>query len=283
MEFIRSKKHLPLRWIFWLCLFLFPGMSQAAIDITYVGNEGFLIVSGDKKILVDALYGEGIPGYVVIPAEVREKMEKALPPFQDVDLILATHSHADHFNAQAVANHLENNTRALFISTDQAVAKLEKLSSWGKIRERVRKLNPNEGKRIQLEWDEIDLEAFSLHHGREIPVQNLGFLILLENKKLLHVGDTSANQKDFEIYDLVQEQIDIAFIPFWYLTDPDTKTIVPNAIHPNRIVVMHVPPPEAKDEYVDGLGGWEQMLQNIKKDFPESYVFRKEMTTMNFP
>jgi len=264
-------------------LFLFPGISQSAIDVTYVGNEGFLIVAGDKRILVDALYGEGLPGYVLIPDEIREKMEKALPPFQDVDLILATHSHADHFNAQAVANHLENNTRALFISTDQAVAKLEKLSSWEKIRERVRKLNPPEGKKIQLEWDQIDLEVFFLHHGREIPVQNLGFLIMLENKKLLHVGDTSANQKDFEIYDLVQEQIDIAFIPFWYLTDPDTKKFVPNAIHPKRIVVMHVPPPDAKDEYVDSLGGWEQMLQNIKKDFPESYVFRKEMTTKNFP
>lgn len=283
MEFIRSKKHLPLRWIFWSCLFLFPGMSQAAIDITYVGNEGFLIVAEDKKILVDALYGEGLPGYVIIPQEIREKMEKALPPFQDVDLILATHSHADHFDAQAVANHLLNNTHALFVSTDQAVGKLEKLSSWKTIQERVRKLNPAEGKKVQLEWNEIQLEILSLHHGREVPVQNLGFLIGLDGKKLLHVGDTAANQKDFEIYDLVKQQIDILFIPFWYLTDSETKNIVPSAIHPKRIVIMHVPPPDAKDEYVDSLGGWGQMLQAIQKDFPQSYVFREEMTTMNFP
>lgn len=272
-------------WIVLTYILLIGNASASAseIAVTYIGNEGFLIAAGDKKILIDALYRDGVPGYVVIPEQTRKKLEQASPPFDGVDLLLATHHHADHFDAQAVANHLENSPGAMFVSTEQAVAKLEKLPNWNRIQERVRKVKPAEGERIQVEWAGIDVSTLSLHHGREVPVQNLGFLVSLGNKKILHIGDTVANEEEFKVNHLVQEKIDIAFIPFWYLTEPDSKKAIPNAIHPRQIVVMHVPPPDAKDEYIEKLGGWQEMLKQINKDFPESFVFREVMTTKQFP
>jgi len=30
------------------------------VEITYLGNEGFLITAGETRILIDALYGDGL-------------------------------------------------------------------------------------------------------------------------------------------------------------------------------------------------------------------------------
>src|SRR5512147_2776523 len=57
-----------------------------ANSITYVANSGFLIWAGEKKVLVDALFDNdhGHPG---APTLVRD----GKAPFDDIDLVLATH------------------------------------------------------------------------------------------------------------------------------------------------------------------------------------------------
>ncbi len=69
----------------------------AELEITYVANEGFLLAGGGKKVLIDALFDGGIAGYPTIPDELRPSLEQARPPFDGVDLVLATHFHGDHF------------------------------------------------------------------------------------------------------------------------------------------------------------------------------------------
>ncbi|MBE0675226.1 MAG: MBL fold metallo-hydrolase, partial [Bacteroidales bacterium] len=60
-------------------------------EVTYIGNAGFMINIGDKKILVDALF-KGFAGDYEIPQEVQDKLTLAQAPFDDVDLILVTHA-----------------------------------------------------------------------------------------------------------------------------------------------------------------------------------------------
>jgi L-ascorbate metabolism protein UlaG (beta-lactamase superfamily) len=265
------------------CSFLeYAVFSEAGVQATYVGNEGFLISGNGRKILIDSLYREGVPGYVVIPEDQRLKIETGQPPFDAVDLILATHAHPDHFDAKAVAAHLENNPHAFFVSTEQAVKKLEQLPSWNKIGDRAKGLTPKEGERIKLQLNEIEFEVLNLHHGREVPVQNVGFLISVGGQKILHVGDTEATQSELESYKLAEDRIDIAMIPFWHLTEPDRRHAVLNAIQPGRVLVMHVPLRSAKDPYIQELGGWDKMLSKIEKDVPEAVVFRDQMTSVYF-
>ncbi len=256
-------------------------VAEAGVEITYTGNEGFLIAAAGKKILIDAVYRKGVPGYVVMPEERQMKIEEGQPPFDGVDLILATHSHPDHFDADAVTSLLQSNPDAFFVSTEQAVKKLQQTTAWTQVSQRALGFAPKEGKRIQLRLNGIELELLKLHHGREVPAQNLGFLIWLGEKKLLHVGDTEASLADFEIYNLQDDRIDIAFIPFWYLTDPDRKKIISAGINPKRIVAMHIPPPSADDEYIESLGGWDKMVKGIESDFPGIIVFREEMASVN--
>ncbi|MFQ5351382.1 MAG: MBL fold metallo-hydrolase, partial [Thermoanaerobaculia bacterium] len=88
------------------------------VQVIYLANEGFLLEAGETKVLVDALFGEGLRGYPVVPAPIRAELEGARGRFAGVDLILASHFHGDHFDAAAVARHLRANPGAVFLSTD---------------------------------------------------------------------------------------------------------------------------------------------------------------------
>lgn len=254
-----------------------------AITVTYVGNEGFLIEAGGGKVLIDSLYREGVPGYVVHPQERRDMMEKARPPFDDVDLVLATHDHADHFDAAAVDAHLRNNPDATFMSTPQAVERLQTASDQDEsMRDRIISVHPDEGKRIRKTVNGIGLQVINLHHGRNRPVQNLGFLATIGGWTILHVGDTEATIDDFLLYDLEADAIDIAFIPYWFLIADEPDGVLRRAIASRHIVVMHVPPRESRAQHIEERGGWDAMLDRIEQQYPTAVTFRKPMQSRSF-
>lgn len=256
---------------------------QNTIEVTYIGNEGFLIEAGGMKILIDALYRKGVSGYVVHPQERRDAMEEARPPFHDVDLVLASHYHADHFDAAAVEAHLRNNPEAMFVSTPQAVERLRFAGGGDEsMRGRIVGAHPDEGTRLRKTVNGIELELIRLHHGRTRPVQNLGFLATIGGWTILHIGDTEATIDDFLLYDLAADDIDIAFIPYWFLISDERDDELRRAVPSGRIVVMHVPPRNSHAQHIEELGGWDAMLDRIEKHYPAAVTFRKPMQSRAF-
>ena len=55
--------------------------------------------------------------------------------------------------------------------------------------------------------------------GRTRQHSNMGHIIRLGGKKLLHVGDADTSIENFEKFNLDEEQIDIAFLPDWSRED----------------------------------------------------------------
>src|SRR5262245_25828774 len=93
----------------------FDGMKHDApaaansLEVTYLANEGFMIAGGGRKLLIDALFREGVEGYATITPATRELLEQARSPFDGVDAVFAAHFHDDHFDAEAVLAHLTHN------------------------------------------------------------------------------------------------------------------------------------------------------------------------------
>ncbi len=156
----------------------------------------------------------------------REKLESAASPFDGVDLVLATHHHADHFDAQAVAAHLSHNPQALFISTPQAVEKLKAVGGFDQISDRIVAASPKEGERITRTHRGVTVQMLNIHHGRNRPVQNLGFIVEVGGRKFLHIGDSEAEDFVFNNYAIAKDGIDVAFIPYWYFFDAGWKRAV---------------------------------------------------------
>jgi L-ascorbate metabolism protein UlaG (beta-lactamase superfamily) len=270
------------------CLVGTPPVRHAAakrgsVEITYVGNEGFLIEADGKKVLVDAVYREGVEGYVVPPKKRQEKMERAKAPFDKIDLVLATHFHSDHFDAAAVGEHLIHNERALFVSTPQAASRLRSYLGENKqALRRIRSSFPDERRRIRMNHQGIMLQLLNVHHGRGRKIENLGFIFELGGKRFLHLGDSDGNEADFRRNDLHTETLDFAFVPYWYLAYDDRVKTIRGAIHATHIIVMHLPPKGLKESYLTGLGGWEGMKKKVTSHFPNAVFFETEMEKRTF-
>ena len=137
------------------------------LSVTYLGNEAFLLESGGRKVLVDALLSQDShKAFVDMSFETAGALRRAEPPYDDVDLVLTTHVHADHFDPLETGLHLTANPKAVFVSTEQVVSKLKKsFNGFDGIADRVRAVSPEEGTVVVLE--DLGLAVLNLHHGRE--------------------------------------------------------------------------------------------------------------------
>lgn len=252
--------------------------AKSPTEIYYIANEGVFVIADGKKVLVDALFRQGVEGYDVVPSELRKKIEQAEQPFDKVDLVLASHYHADHFDPIAVSTHLSNNSSTLFVSTNQSVEKLKTVKEfWGKIEKQARAIVPKEGTWETIIHNGIKLQIIYLHHGRSRPIENLGLIFHLDGKKFLHIGDTEANADDFKQYNLAEEKIDVAFVPYWFLYGENSKKTVRENIKAKYVVPIHMPLNSDLDDGVKKMGGWDVFFQKVKTDFPNALIFRKPM------
>lgn len=262
---------------------LAPEPAPKPLRVTYIGNEGFMIESGEVKILIDALYRKGVPGYVVIPEERRRLLETAQPPFDGVTLILASHSHADHFDPGAVVEYLKASPKTVFLSTPQAIEHMKAVPGFETVQGRTRAVLPEEGKRFRTERPGLVLQVLNLHHGGGQKVENLGFILVAGDVSILHVGDTAESFRGFEVNRIAEEGIDLAFLPYWYLTEGNKESLSGTIAPRHKIVAMHLPPPSDPGGLLKAQGGFDKLAEDIERIYPTAVVFRNEMETRELP
>ncbi len=245
---------------FGLILFELPIRATSEIEIqeaenetdyrvTYIGNAGVMISWQDKRILIDALHHNGNPYYTPIPESRRRTMAAGKPPFDGIDLILATHVHPDHFDLTSVGDCLTNDSTTTFISSKQACEFLElAYSGFRSIKKQVRSVDLDWFERGQISLPGMSLTVLGMKHNAPFnKIRNSGFIIELGNLKFLHIGDAELMTENFEPYNLPHLDIDVAFIPYWYLTSSvATRKLVNEKIGPKNIIAIHVPPAEAE-------------------------------------
>jgi len=250
--------------------------SQAvSARITYIGNEGFFVSSGGTGVLVDALVRRGIRPYVKAAAGEREQLELARGSFDQVTLVLATHHHADHFDAHAVRSHLESNPNAVFVSTAQAVELVQQTGPGAAaLGARLIAVRPQEGTVEHLSFPGIELDVFNLHHGRdrEPAVENLGFLVDVEGVRFLHIGDTEATRDELMALEFGGLEIDVAFIPYWKLLWGEPG-FVEDAIGSARVAAMHIPSARAQSDYFGEFEDLDGLVGGLEEAYPGILVF----------
>ncbi len=242
--------------------------NYSGVRVTYVGNSGFLITVGDKKVLIDAFF-EGFPPGYMLPEYVQTPLLNAEPPFDDVDLILASHDHADHFNAAMVRQHMQNNPHAIFISTTQAAGQLSDLG------DRVIAVDPTPVATVTVEANGIQVEAIYLSHGtppaNAIEIYNNAYVITINAIKVFHTGDISALSSVLP-YNLSDRNIDFAFIPHFYLQNSASRAILNDEIGADYLFPIHY-------EYTEPAIN----LAVVKFNYPDAIVFYCELDSWIMP
>jgi L-ascorbate metabolism protein UlaG (beta-lactamase superfamily) len=249
---------------------------DSMVVITYIANEGFFISYSGKKILIDALFPQQNLNYPAPTAELLSQMETAQPPFDNIDLILATHIHPDHFNKNSVTRCLLNNPGAVFISTPQVI-ELMKMDSenYDVIRNRVKTviLEPQESALVTFNGIEVKIFR-TMHSAGNMRDQNQMYLISIEDKKIFHEGDSDGKFETFSNLGLEKENIDIALVHAWFVFEPVNRKIINEYLKPNQLVLMHI----ANNE----LDSYFNRIDEIKKYFPNVTIFRNSLEYKSF-
>ncbi len=243
--------------------------QQKQVEVTYVGNAGFLINTGEKKILIDALF-KGFEGSYNLPQSIQEKLSLAQAPFDDVDLIIVTHAHGDHVNPVMVRQHMQNNPKAIFASTQQMVDALKGIN------DRCYGFNPSKEESDSKIINGIGIETFYLPHGTNSRVINIGFLITVNGITIFQTGDADFDQftyNEFRSLQLPEKKIDLAFIQHYYMHGDSLSTkFVREAIGGNYIFPIH---------YHFTTPAFDSTI--VRANFPDAIIFEEELQTWKMP
>ena len=145
-------------------------------------------------------------------------------------------------------------------------------------------IDPPTARRVQVATaGGATIYALGLPHGvrEKVPV-NLGFVVDIGGRRVMHVGDGDISPAKFPMLRLGELGIDVALLSPHYLTQPELAEVVRRVIKPKIIVVVHGPPlgGRARGLLDRGRGGWESVIQNVRKEFPDAHAFSRQSETL---
>lgn len=109
---------MKIRMIMLLSVLVFTA-ACVPTKVTYVGSAGYMLESVSKKVLIDAPFSDFVQQFQVpiASAVTEQNISGGLEPFNDIDLILITHSHPGHFDPGLLAGAMRANPEAVLVST----------------------------------------------------------------------------------------------------------------------------------------------------------------------
>ncbi|MFY0591726.1 MBL fold metallo-hydrolase [Roseivirga sp.] len=243
------------------------------LKITYIANEGVLIANQNKKVLIDALFDDFYKQYLSPSAEALSKMMASENPFDGVDVVLTTHFHRDHFEANITGNFLKEHQESALLSSNQIKDELQsKYVDYSSIEKRV-KAHARGVSTLKEEINGVTVYSFFMYHAggeRTKSIENMGFIVEVGDKKILHLGDSDMNPERFREVDLAKYEIDIALVPYWYMTSDAGIDIINNSIKPKQLIGVHYPKAPSKTA-----------LDEIMKNYPKARVFKEAMESFS--
>lgn len=247
---------------------------SAQVKLTYIANEGVLLEGKSHKVMIDALFDDYYKDYLSPDEATIKKMMTAEAPFDKVNLVLSTHIHRDHFEANIAGDFLKNHSETQLISSEQIKNELaSKYVDFKHISNRV-KGHQRGVYTLRDEINGVTVYSFFIYHAggeRTRSIENMGFIVELDGKHILHLGDAEMNPKRFEELDLGKYEIDMALVPYWYMSDDTGRVIIDDHIKAKALVGVHYPKAPSK-----------MALQEIKRHYPQATVFQTAYQTVEF-
>jgi L-ascorbate metabolism protein UlaG (beta-lactamase superfamily) len=205
--------------------------------VIFYDLSGFLVRVGDKKILIDTLF-DRFTGHNP-PQEAFDLMMAGEPPFDQIDLVLTTHNHVDHFSAEVMGTYLMSNPQTPLISSYQVV---EELTADGLTLENpIYSINIQEGETESVSLDGIEIECLYISHGDD-SVLNLGFIVTVGEISFFHSGDMHGQYVSIDqlvAYGLPERQLDFALVVYMLLEYQQYHEHLTEGIAASYIIPTH--------------------------------------------
>jgi L-ascorbate metabolism protein UlaG (beta-lactamase superfamily) len=246
--------------------------DASAPSLTYLANEGVLLEGRGGCIFLDAFFGDGLPDYPVVPAALRDSMERGLEGFAGPAAALTTHPHRDHFDPAALARYLGSNAEALAVGPAGIAGRLDSVSPG--LRTRTRELVPTGTKPATLEIGWARVQALAIPHGHTVrPVAHVAYLIGLDGTTALHLGDTDSDPDTWPELGLPSSGVDLALVPFWYALDDKRFASVLRVTRARTVVLLHLPRTPDRS--------WVATARELRRRYPQVAIPTQFGSTVN--
>ncbi len=175
-------------------------MDENNVKLTFAGQAGFMIESKKGyKIGVDLYLSDCCDRYFGF----KRLMPYLYNPLQlNLDLLVATHAHYDHFDPDSVPNIMSLKKTRLLCACD-VKAEAERL---GLESDRITYMKENE----IYENSDVRIKAMPCDHGKDTP-DAIGLLIEMDGKKIYITGDTAYREDYFKNLEL--KNLDVLIMP----------------------------------------------------------------------
>jgi len=243
-----------------------------SISVTYIANCGFLIEIDGQKIIVDGLFKLGHNHYPTPDTSTQKLLVSNKYPFDNINLILVSHAHEDHFDSEMVMNCMMNNPSARLLCPAQVIDSLKKNRNvYNNIRSRIIGCNPDIYTSMYFQIGNTGVHACRLPHPGEKyrETQNLAFLISVNGKAVFHTGDTDPFQLEkYSGIRLSELKIDIAFLNEDF-AKAENAHFAGEFISATHNIAMHLPDPAAIS--------WLDSIKDKPYLFSNPYIFLNKM------
>jgi len=191
-----------------------------------------------------------------VPEATKQALIHGRAPYDNINAIVISHTHADHFAAEDVLSYLQAFPETKLIGPKQAVDQVLTLLKG----HQSAKLIGSQMHSIDLLLDDAPLsvevgmmtfEALRIPHsgwpGRA-EIENIVFRVTLGNTSdgastVMHMGDADADVQHYLPYKQHWQtrQTDMAFPPYWFYDSAEGNDILQEIINARQSVGVHVP------------------------------------------
>ena len=211
------------------------------VKLTLIANAGVLLEYKGLRYLIDGIHTNDDLEFNGVPQTLLGQMLCGSGELADIDYLLFTHEHIDHFMAGLTQTYLQNNRVQGIVVPAQGGGRLAALKEYAEFTG-VETIAPviADGESYKTTLGEAKLTVAGMRHmGAQFRnVQSCSLLLNFDGKSLLFTGDSDHIPKWFETA-LAGEKVDVMFVnPLFYL-NPMGQAVI-EQIAPSTVVIYHL-------------------------------------------
>lgn len=217
-------------------------------QVHYLGNEGLMIESKQNKVLFDPFFHKNYQRFTLVPEKIRTKIFNNNKPFDNIDAIFISHSHADHFDAKDIATYLKKYPKVVLVAPMQVIEKLKPLTEYQTIASRLHGIALKYGDQPKnVVIGNIRAEAVRIPHvgwPKRTEIENLVYRVTLHNEvTVMHLGDADTKAAHYQPYLKFwqKKNTHYAFIPGVFATATGALNWVNKQLNIKNITYIHLP------------------------------------------
>lgn len=258
------------------------------LQITLTANAGILLQTEKASFLVDALHAEGDYPFSRVPEELLQFMNTGDNAFRNVDYLIFTHSHPDHYSPDVVLSYLQHNrVKRIILPEEEApedcIRERELLKWIDENKIPAWRLHQTRGTlHSYMLAEDVYLTAMCMPHISErfASLNCICLLISAGCRRILFTSDCDyQNEEPFKPFG--KAELDAVFVNPLFFHEEAGRKILSSTVSTQHVFVYHVP-----FEHEDVLSMRALVRQDTRKyaaDFSDVQILQESGQTIVLP